>query len=256
MDQVFNFHRFGLLLKLDFAENGKKNLLSLAVVLGLMLLLMNPAVDSRKIGFDPIFLHILSFCISLFCGSLLTILAFEKYATPTTGIAATLIPASQTEKFITAFMSSILFMSVLLCSFFVLHYQFTEILIQRYPERRMVPIPSDIMIAFSYIFYLVHAVAFLGSIYFPKATYIKTASVFFAFLVICFFINWIMVSQMVEEGTIVQGPPLAKWNVFRNQTYIQVEYSKTTFLAVKTFLALFVLTLWYVAYVRLKEKEI
>lgn len=256
MNQVFNFHRFGLLLKLDLAENGKKALLSLAVILGLMFLLMNPFIDFRKVGFSPIFLHILAYCVALFCGSLFTILAFEKYATPTTGIATILIPASQTEKYITAFISSILFMSVLLCAFFAMHYQFAEILIRNYALERINPLPPEIMIAFSYIFYLVHGVSFLGSIYFPKATYIKTASVFFAFLVICFSVNWIMVHQMVEAGTIVQGPPFAKWNVFRNGTYIQVEYSKTTFLAIKTFFVLFVLALWQVAYVRLKEKEI
>jgi len=247
MNQVFSFHRYWLLLKLDFAENGRRNALSFAVIAGLMVIMMSPVVNFRKLGFDPFVLQIMAYCVATFCTSLFTSLAFEKYASSTKGINAILIPASQTEKFLSILTSNLIFATLLITLYFTLYQLFTDTL------RENIPL---FIFLFAYLFFLVQSVCLLGSIYFKKATYIKTASVFFSSLLIYSFINRSIVRKLTNSDPYISAVPFGKWNVYTKGIMFSIEYSESTFLLIKIFLVFFVVALWYIAFVRLKEKEI
>ena len=256
MNQVFSFHRYWLLLKLDFAENGKRSLLSLAVIFGLMLIMMSPTIDYTKLGFDPVFFHALAYFFITFCTSLSASLVFDKYASSTKGINAILIPASQTEKFLAALTGNLVFATVLIALFIGLHIWFIDILAIDNPDIINRKFYLPFLARLVYIYYLVQGVCFLGSIYFEKATYIKTASVLVSFLIVFSLINRTFVRNLTDSDPAISAIPFGQWNVIGRNTMFQIEYSESTFLLIKIFLVFFVVALWYIAFVRLKEKEI
>jgi len=256
MNQVFSFHRYWLLLKLDFAENGRRNALTFAVILGLMLVMMSPAIDYRKLGFDPIVFHVLAYFMITFCTSLFTSLAFDKYASSTKGINAILIPASQTEKFMAALAANLVFATALISLFVGMHIGFVELLEKEMPgiiDKKFHPSFIQLLV---YIFFLIQSVCFLGSIYFKKAAYIKTASVFFFALIAFSLMNRMYVRNFTNADPSVSAVPFGQWNIMGRNSMFLIEYSQSTFLLIKIFLVFFVIALWYIAFVRLKEKEI
>jgi len=257
MDQVFSFHRFILLLKLDFAENGKRNILSFTVILGIMVLLMNPYIDFDKIQLEPTFLHLLALCIAMFCGSLLTSLTFSKYSDAAQCIAAISLPASQTEKFLAILFTNLLFMTLLIGLFFVMHFTFTDIINEMNPKSRMITkLPANVATVLGFIFFLIQASSFLGSVYFVKSAYIKTAAVLLGTVIFIFLVNSTMVSQLSDTTLYVQGNPFMSWNFSRNGRYFSVQYSESYLKFIETFMVSGLISLWFIAYVRLKEKEI
>ena len=257
MNQVFNFRRFGLLLKLDFAENGKKNILSFLVIFALMLLLMNPYIDYDIIQMEPTFLHFLALCLAMFCGSLLTSTAFSKYSESPQGIAAISLPASQTEKFLATLLINLIFMTLLIGLFLWMHFTFADMIIEMYQKtRKMNKLPLDITSFAVFIFFLIQSSTFLGSVYFTKSAYIKTASILLGIVITIFFVNSVVVTQLTNGENYVQGVPFSSWNFSRNGRYYSVAYGGDYSKMIKAFMILAVVSLWYIAYVRLKEKEI
>ena len=256
MNQVFSFHRYWLLLKLDFAENGKRSLLSLAVIFGLMLIMMSPTIDYTKLGFDPVFFHALAYFFITFCTSLSASLVFDKYASSTKGINAILIPASQTEKYLAALAANLIFATALIALFVCMHIWFVEILEKEMPgiiDKKFHPSFIQLLV---YIFFLIQSVCFLGSIYFKKAAYIKTATVFFFALIAFSLMNRMYVRNFTNADPTVSAVPFGQWNIMGKNSMFLIEYSQSTFLLIKIFLVFFVVALWYIAFVRLKEKEI
>ncbi|SEJ68042.1 hypothetical protein SAMN04487995_5868 [Dyadobacter koreensis] len=256
MNQVFSFQRYWLLLKLDFAENGRRNALIFGVLFGLMLIMMSPVIDYRKFGFDPIVFHVLAYFMITFCTSLFTSLVFDKYASSNTGINAILIPASQTEKYLAALAANLTFATALIALYVGMHIWFVEILEKEIPgiiNKKFHPSFIQLLV---YTFFLIQSVCFLGSIYFKKAAYIKTATVFFSALIVFSLINRTYVRNFTNEDPSVSAVPFGQWNVMGRNSMFLIEYSQSTFLLIKIFLVFFVLALWYIAFVRLKEKEI
>ena len=256
MNQVFSFHRYWLLLKLDFAENGRSNVLIFTVIFALMMIMMSPVIDYRKLGFDPIVFHVLAYFMITFGTSLFTSLAFDKYASSNTGINAILIPASQTEKYLATLAANLIFSTVLIALFVGMHIWFVEILDKEMPgiiDKEFHPSFIQFLV---YIFFLIQSVCFLGSIYFKKAAYIKTASVFFFVLIAYSLMNRMYVRNFTNADPSVSAVPFGQWNVIGRNTMFQIEYSESTFLLIKILLVFFVIALWYIAFVRLKEKEI
>lgn len=257
MNQVFNFHRFGLLLKLDFAENGKKNTLSFLVIAGVMLILMNPYIDFSKIHIDATFLHVLALSIAMFCGSLFTSLAFSKYNNPSECISAISVPASQTEKFLSALFTNMIFMSLLLILFFVLHFEGVKIILSRFPDETFIKkLPPSISMFLIFLFFFVHGVSFLGSIYFRKAGFVKTAGIFFALIIAVYLLNIFMVDQLSGHEKNIGSTPFLSWFVPRNGRLIKLESGESIYSALKVLMIMAVLGLWYITYIRLTEKEI
>jgi hypothetical protein len=257
MNQVFNFHRFGLLLKLDFAENGKRNILSFVVIFALMLLLMNPFIDYESIQMEATFLHILALGLVMFCGSLLTSISFSKYSESSQGIAAISLPASQTEKFLAILLINLIFMTILIGLFLWLHFTFADMIIEMYPNKRVITkLPLNVTLLMVFLFFLIQGSTFLGSIYFTKSGYIKTASILLGVVIIIFFVNSAIVTQLTNGENYVQGVPFSSWNFSRQGRYYTAESGGAYSKMIKAFLGLAVVSLWYIAYVRLKEKEI
>jgi len=256
MNQVFSLHRYWLLIKLDFAENGKRNALSFGVISALMLIMMSPLIDFSKLGFDPVVFHVLAYFLITFCTSLFTSLVFEKYASSTKGIQAIMIPASRLEKFLAALALNLIFATALISLFIGMHHWFLAMLEKDNPGIADKVFHASFMQLLVYIFFLIQSVCFLGSVFFRKAAYIKTATAFFSTLIAMYLLNTIYVRSYTHADPSIRAVPFSHWNVTGRNTMFLIEYSQSTYALIKIFLIFFILSLWYIAYVRLKEKEI
>jgi hypothetical protein len=255
---MFSLPRFWLLLKLHFAENGRNYLISSSVLIGFMLLLLTPVLLSRV--WSPVleFLHPIALfvCVHL-GGSLMASMAFLQYSTPVKGIPALMVPASRLEKFLVAWLFYILLTTLFLVLFWKLHHLFYEMANHKLPvgRPRYRTIPTQPGIFLTYLFFLIQAGTFLGSIYFPKYAYVKSAAALLVVGTMGFISHYLLANHFASYPDQLITFPFTSWKVIRNQVY-QIDYPDTAAILVWVFLVLLIVSLWGLAYVRLKEKEI
>ncbi|CAG5004073.1 hypothetical protein DYBT9275_03293 [Dyadobacter sp. CECT 9275] len=261
MNQIFSFHRFVLLIRLDISEKGKNYLLMGSLLTSLLILLTFPILLSKEHSEILYLLHPLAlFMLVIFGGSLYTNTAFNQYSSPETGISALMIPASRLEKYLTALLTNLLFTIPFLLLFLKLHY-FTIGLANKNIPADMLgyqPIPYPLLQYFISIHIIVQAAVFLGSIYFRKLSYIKTAGILLAAVTVIFFSNWVFAYSVTNHPTNIVTFPFSAWRIWyahSGRSYY-VDLPKNIQYAVYSFPVLFLLACWYIAFVRLQEKEI
>jgi hypothetical protein len=258
MNQLFSPRRFWLLLRLHYAENGRNYLISSGVLVGLMLLLMTPILFSKVHSQLLSILHILAlFTCVLLGGSLMSSMAFLPYSSPSKGIPALMVPASRLEKFLVAWLFYILLAVFFLLLFWTLHVRFIEIANQRLPPNgpEYHPIPKDPATFLTYLFFLIQAGVFLGSIYFPKYAYVKSAAALMATGLFAFVFNYLLANHFLSYPNFLVTYPFTSWDFVHLKRYV-VEFPETTGRLIWVFLVLLLVSLWGVAFVRLKEKEL
>ncbi|MES2731308.1 MAG: hypothetical protein V4714_06155 [Bacteroidota bacterium] len=259
MNQIFSFRRFWLLLKLDFAENGKSYLLSSGIIIGLMLLLMAPIMfkkDHQELLSS--LLHPMAFFICvIFGGSLFTSTAFVQYNTPTRGISALMVPASQSEKFLATLLINMAFMVLFIVLFWQLHHRLIDIANSRLPANswKYHPIPPDITTYFTFSYFLIQGAMFLGSIYFSRNTYIKALATCVVIVLVVSVFNYILAYQFTSHPSHLATFPFTSWNGFQDKHFI-VAYPEPVWKWIWAFVMLIIVGLWSASYLRLKEKEI
>jgi hypothetical protein len=257
MNQSFSLSRFWLLLKLDFAANGKTYLGTAGLIVGLMVLLMSGVLFSGVYRNLLELLHTLAlFMCVLLGGGLFTSTVFAQYGFPDRGIHALMVPASRLEKFLVALLVNMAFMVPFITVFWQLHHLFFGIANAKLPtpgpQYRV--IPPDPRIFLTYSFFLIQGAVFLGSIYFSKMAFVKTAGTFLGVSLVVFFFNLWMSNQVIAPTTMFAFP-FDGWRFFRDRPY-EVNFPETVQYMKWSFLLLMVVALWAVAFVRLREKQI
>lgn len=261
MNQTFDFHRFALLLKLDFSEKGKNYFITAGLFLGLMLIFMLPIIWKKDPSEILFLFHALAlFMIVMFGGSLFTTSVFSQYASSDTGIAALMVPASRLEKFLSALLLNLLFIVPLTLLFLQIHVWTVDLAnsklyggVERYKY-----IPKELLQYFLSMHVIIQGAIFLGSIYFSKLSYIKTASVLFAMALLAGGINLLYANYATSFPSSAVAFPFSAWKIWyyeSNKSYY-LNYPDSVQTLVYLFPAFFLLGAWYIAYVRLKEKEI
>lgn len=261
MNQTFDLHRFGLMLKLDLAEKGKNNLGTAALLVGILLLLMLPIITS--VNYSGIYeaLHYIAlFMILLLGSSLYTSSAFSSYASPSTGIAGLMTPASILEKFLSALLLNLLFIIPFLLLFVKLHFFTYEYANSKLPltSYKYKPIPDEVILYMCYCYALIQGSIFLGSIYFTKASYIKSAAITIAMFLLAEIIQMIPTTSITGHFKAVTFP-LTGWKLWyfgKDSKFYLINYPESFQVIVYIFPVLLLISLWFIAYLRLKEKEI
>ncbi|MBE9464295.1 hypothetical protein ACFP1I_06125 [Dyadobacter subterraneus] len=262
MNQTFDFHRFGLMLKLDLAEKGRNNLAMASLLVVVLLFFMLPITTSNTFkGFYEALHHIALFMILLLGSSLYTSSVFTPYASQSTGMASLMIPASTLEKFLSTLLLNLLFIVPFLFLFFELHlstvnYANSKISADGYKYH---PLSSDVIQYTCYSYALIQGSIFLGSIYFSKASYIKSAACAIAIFVIIAAVQINMANTMTGSFEKVNTFPFTgwkMWNFGKNFKFYEVNYPENFQILVNIFPVLILLSLWFITYLRLKEKEI
>lgn len=257
MYNSFNLHRFGSLLKLYIAEYGKSYLIALGLCIGGMLLHMLPFLITDRYSKILFLIHITAL-LSITLGiSLITANVFVSYHYPARGIPRIMLPASQLEKFLTLFLANIFLVVVVFVLYHALHHKLVDMANLKLitGSRQYQPIPSDVAYFTGYFYFLIQAVALLGSIYFKQNAYIKTMGIFLVLMVVAYCFNFFLAYQATGFFNNIMTFPFVFWNIFLSQRLV-VEFPELINTVIQIFLIMVVVALWGIAYVRLKEKQL
>lgn len=258
MNQLLSVRRFGLLLKLYIAHNGKSLLLSAGLIIGLMLLLMAPLAATTRFSQIAELFHVLAlFLCVMLGGNLFASTAFSEYSNSGSGISAIMIPASRLEKFLVILLVSLSLVTLFIVLFWQFHHWFIELANQNLTGdgRKYFAIPSDPMIYLTYCYFLLFGVVFLGSVYFPKNSFIKSAAVFVVMAMITFLLHYWLANHFTSYPSFLLTVPFSGWKINANREY-WVDFPDPVGNMVWGFLVTLIVGLFCIAYVRLKEKEI
>lgn len=258
MNQQFNLARFGLFLRYYWAENGRSYLISLGLVLGIMLFLMLPIVRATHFNEMLYFLHVLGwFGGTLLGGSLFTSTAFDAYASPERGISTIMLPASRLEKFAVIVLAHLFFVVLIYVVGYWLHDGLVAWANQNIPDeiRKYIAAPYEVLLTLGFSYAILQGAVYLGSLYFPKNSLIKTLGVLLVVVVIAFVFNLYLAYHYTGYPQNVMAFPLSPWILFDDLRYT-ISYPPLIGSLVKVFLGFIVVALIGITYVRLKEKEI
>lgn len=270
MNQTFDIHRFVTMIKLDMAERGK-NYLGLAALLAVSLLFMLVpiALYREQNGLREALHYMALFMIVLFGSSLYTSSALSQYSASSTGISALMVPASRLEKFLSSLLFNLIFIVTFLTFFTQLHYLTIDIANANMinPNYQYTYINIDYLRYLAYFYFIMHSVVFLGSIYFPKSSYVKTASLFLLTCLFLFVLHVVLVNNFTSYPDKTQTLPWAGWRVwnfhiegvtvFQQDTeFYHVEFPYGIYILMQVFAVLLAVGFWAVAYLQLKEKQL
>ncbi|SDG73407.1 hypothetical protein SAMN04487996_122112 [Dyadobacter soli] len=270
MNQVFNIHRFALTLRLEIAEKGRNYLLMATVMAFAMTVLMVPVTLSREFsGFREVLHYFALLLILLFGGSLFTSGTLAQYSAPATGISALMVPASPTEKFMTSLLFNLAFLVPLLCFYWWLHFYTLEVANEKIINQasKYHPMTADIVNYTSFSFFGIQACVFLGSIFFRKNAYIKTAVIAISIAFLVSIANTMIAIRFTENPTKVTALPLSGWKLwYYNEDggtkwrfasiYYYLPLSDNLLLMAQLVAGALVILLWICAFYQLKEREI
>jgi hypothetical protein len=279
MNQIFNFQRFLLLMKVEWAEKGRVQILTAGLLLVFLLMLMLSIVffDEYKPFVTDLQTTALLMVV-LFGGSLYTNLAFSQYGPRDKGMAALMVPASHLEKFLTPLVLNLVFIVPLMGLYLWLQNWTTDfanakvlenwntakgntgILITDISEKYR-KMPLSVIQFFTLFYILIQGVIFLGSLYFTKSSYVKTVTAFILVILALVVANRVIVHFFLSDTSpwSLSAVPFFSWDiVYKTPMYksFHVSYFDGTENVVYPLLMVIVLSLWYITYVRLKEKEI
>lgn len=267
MNQTFNIHRFALVMKLDYSERGKNYLLIAAILVVILLAMMLPITTSSKpVGFYEALQYMALFVVMIFASSLYTSSAMTHYTASPTSISNLMLPASNLEKFLSALFFNLAFIVPFLIFYFQLHYATIDMANAKFPagSYKFPYMKLDIAIYFCFAYLLLHSIVFWGSIYFSKRSYIKTAACIVVAVIIVFTIHIMLAGYLAHYPSRINTLPLAGWEIwyFDGQNLVaginelHITHSEAVYRSIQGFVALFILSFWYMAYLRLKEKEV
>lgn len=266
MNNTFNINRFGLLLKRQWLDFGKIYLISLVVLLGIVVGFYGYNIPSplKDNNFDydgnldmrfryPLFLILGFVFISIVASSYFNILGQKSRA-----ILELMTPASVFEKFL----SGVLYTAVMSIFSYLLIFYLTDLAFVKYLNghlgafnragvKEVESIAQQVFYDEGYRKYcgyffafpfLVTSVFLLGSIYFNRFHYIKTALSLMVFIglasyLVVKFSMWIMEGKVPYHNHRRGDNDLILWTILLVTSIITI-------------------IIWAITYIRLKEKEV
>ncbi|MEE1946198.1 hypothetical protein VRU48_13830 [Pedobacter sp. KR3-3] len=255
MNNTFNLHRFGLLLKRQWLEFGKIFLITLLVVLGVFiafygynLLPVSDSLGYNVLNFrEPLFMVFGFLFISIIASTYFAHLGQKSRA-----VIDLMIPASVFEKFL----AGVCFTGILASLSFIILFYLTDLAFVSYVKGHLHDMGATTDSA-TYFFtrnnpnqfkplylapFFITSVFLLGSVYFNRFHYIKTAISVMVFSGI-----WTYIIVKATKALLSGKVPIHE---NANNGKETAEFW--------VFIGLSVLTLiiWSITYVRLKEKEV
>jgi len=267
MNNTFNINRFGLLLKRQWLEFGKIYLISLVVLLGIVVGFYAYSIPSpfKNDNFDydgnldmrfryPLFLILGFIFISIVASSYFNILGQKSRA-----ILELMTPASVFEKFL----AGVVYTALISLFSYLLIFYLTDLAFVKYLNghlnafnhpgiKEVEPILQEIFrgkeftrywVYFFALPFLITSIFLLGSIYFNRFHYIKTALSVMVFVglasyIVVKFSVWLMENKVRHHYN------------FRNDGKDQI------LLAILLTTSIITVIIWAITYIRLKEKEV
>jgi hypothetical protein len=278
MNEVFSIKRWGMLVVLHWAGNRKRYLLAIPAILGLLLVWFSFILIMDR--YDPMagFMQWMSYYTGLyFVGCLYGSTIFAELSDKAQGIAYLSVPASSLEKVLCGLLFSVAaFFIVYTLLFYLVDipvvYLSNRLIVQ---EHRVWPggyaiDPSVVFNVFRgademepdrqshfllLAFFAIQSAFILGSVYFSRYAFIKTAVA-----VLVFILFFMVVQKNIIETTLPEGwyRNQFAWEKNRGTSEMQTVRLPAFLSAVLGFVLLYAppLVFWVATYFRLKEKEV
>ncbi|GAB3899387.1 hypothetical protein GCM10028803_20440 [Larkinella knui] len=264
MNQTFSLHRFGLVLKLHLSEHLKSYLLGTGVLAGVLLLLLSPDAARLSVFHESIYRKHGIFFGFIFCGAgaWFASEAFRVVSTPVRGIPHLALPASQLEKFLAVFLMVLLFVPVYLGVFYTIEGITFSIINARLPagspRYELLDITGEYLDSeMRYLTFLTPSFFLVGSIYFSKVPFVKTAVIAFVlFFITSLFLNEFIIRQLFPHREHYGNTLFQEVSFIENRRWYRLELSGQSRIIVNSILVLIIPFLWFIAYIRFKEKEL
>ncbi|GAB3635730.1 hypothetical protein GCM10027422_13200 [Hymenobacter arcticus] len=251
MNQYVNLQRFGRLVRKHSAEYGKTYALGAAVLLGGQLLLLALVTYAQRQPLSESGQAALFALLLLGAGSFFASLAFGQFGEGRQAALALTLPASQLEKYLLAWLVSLpVFLAVFVTSFYLADW-----LVMRFVSPQPGPLLSLLTkngVPGLGLLLVLHGLALWGSIFFPRLSFVKTASLAFAGTLVVGVANFQLLNYWVD-GSLGMAVPFTTAAI-KGVGPLNLPDTQLPWLAAVP-LALAAL-LWAAAYARLTEKQL
>ncbi|MBC7914816.1 MAG: hypothetical protein H7Y07_11920 [Pyrinomonadaceae bacterium] len=260
MNQTFNLNRFSKLFIKHTADNFKTYSMAFSVLIGFLILSMGFVAymsgGKLEVNFQiPFFMFIL-----LQAGSIFTSIAFADLGNKKKAISSLTLPASHFEKYLIAWTYSYLIFQLLYVpAFYLVVMLINQIstLNPNQPDPKLLDLfdkDQGVYIVFL-IYAVLHSIALLGSIYFEKLQFIKTAFSFFVAIFIITLANLqflkAFISKEVHAGWLFGSVGIRTENDSYKLNILERNADHMVIMVV-----IIVIILWTCTFYRLKEKEV
>lgn len=258
MNNTFNMQRFLWLFNKHTKENYKSYLMSIGVLAGVMAITLCYCLYMG--GLNNKIQEVIFVFSLFFSGCFFTSLIFSDLGKKKKAMTLLTLPVSNLERFLVSWIYSfVIFQVVFVACFYVVDTTIIKIFnsFGKSPATVIdITAKENPIIGMIMYFWFLHAVTFLGSVFFNKMQFVKTLLVLFGFFIIVVLLNQGFVHLIIGEGVTTSIPFSAiripsKENVFH---YLEDQTSLPLLMTVM--FSVSILSLWTAAYFRLKEKQI
>jgi hypothetical protein len=259
MNNTFNIKRFTRLFIKHSAEHYKSYLMALTVLIGVMLLggsfityLIIPGGFMGTEIQSVLFINVL-----LLAGTIFTSTIFADMGDNKKAVASLILPASHFEKYLVAWLYSVvIFIVVFTGSFYLIllllanlkHFPGqTPQLFNVFDDQKGGPV--------FLLFALFQSIAFYGAICFKKLHFIKTAFAFFIAIAISILCNKIILGLLLGRS-VLPTMPFGMLRFMENNREKAINLGRHQGDYATCLIAVLVVIFWVAAYFRLKEKQV
>ncbi|MBF8962716.1 hypothetical protein I0P70_05605 [Pontibacter sp. FD36] len=258
MNNHFNLSRFALLFRKHTVEQYKTYLMSLGVLLGAMFIIMGTASYLAATPMESEEQSIFFMFFMIGAGMVFSSTVFAQLGDKKKAIAFLTLPASQLEKYLVGWLYAF---PIYLLLFIPSYYLILTIVLSIDPrvgdEPEMINIlTSEPRLHILLIFYaLFNALMLVGSAYFNKHHFIKTAFAGFVGILLFYNLNKLWVQAMLGRDLVTAGPFSAAYFMENEKRFDVGAYEGNETLIVLLLVVLALIS-WVVAYFKIKEKQV
>ena len=195
MNQYFNLTRFGRLVRKHTAEQFNSYALGAGVLLGGMLAVMGFLTYAQG-GLSHQQQEILFTLFLLAAGTFFTTTVLAEYGVGSRAALALMLPASQLEKYLVAWLFSLpIFFAVFIADFYLVDWLVTSL--SREADTVANVFTADVLGSLLLIYLVLHGVALWGSILFRKQQFIRIGFLLFAVAVGLSILNYQVLKAVI-----------------------------------------------------------
>lgn len=259
MNEVFSFRRFRRLFVKHTIEHYRTYLMSVAVLVGVLVLGGSFVFYMDQDPPDPGFQTAMFGSLLLIAGTLFTSTVFADYGEKNKAIPALTLPATALEKFLVGWLYSYPIFLVMYTGAFYLallglssgrHWGAGQ---HFYLMNLRQPGMSVLFLIYS----VLHAISLFGALFFKKLHFIKTGFAFFIAMGVAIFLNTLLLEIVTGLGAVKLALPFGHLNFYMHDRFYSITLNDSgTVMPVLYVLMLVTLVIWMAAYFRLKEKQV
>lgn len=258
MSNFFSLRRFGRLFVKHTAEHYRIYLMSIAVLIGVLVLGGSFLFFVIPGPPDPGLQTALFFMLMLIAGTVFTSTIFSDFGDRKKAIPALALPATAFEKYLVGWVYSYPIFLLIYTAVFYLALWGLGISRHWGPNEHFTifSINQSILPTICIIYSVLHAIAILGAIFFRSLHFIKTGFAFFISYAVLVIANTVFIKLITGLNIIKLAMPFGYLNFSSNNKDYSMAIGGSDSLLVLIVFALVALLIWIAAYYRLKEKQV